>query len=84
LQDRITPLGEIVYLRSVLEFKDQKKESKRDCVLEENLLDVKRLLKNSAFAATSVKQDPNSETGEKRVLLKVSTEPFYTLKNADD
>ena len=35
----------------VLEFKDVKKEMKRDTVLEENLLDVKRLLKNSAFAA---------------------------------
>jgi hypothetical protein len=45
---------------------------------------VKRLLKNSAFAATNVKQDPNTDTGEKRILLKVSTEPFYTPKNAED
>ena len=44
-------MGELVFLRSHLEFKDNKKESKRDTYLEENLLDVKRLLKNSAFSA---------------------------------
>jgi len=42
--------GELVYLKSALDFKDKSKSSKRDTVLEENLLDVKRLLKNSAFA----------------------------------
>ena len=33
--------------------KDKKKESKRDTVLEENLLDVKKLLKNSAVSAAA-------------------------------
>ena len=55
--DKITPCGEIVYMRSALDFKDMKKESKRDTVLEENLLDVKRLLKNSAFSAVNSKTE---------------------------
>ena len=40
--------GEIVYLKSALDFESKSKESKRDCVLEDNLLDVRNLLKNSA------------------------------------
>jgi hypothetical protein len=44
-------------MRSALDFKDMKKESKRDSVLEENLLDVKRLLKNSAFSAVNSKTE---------------------------
>ena len=51
VNERMTAMGELVFLRSQLEFKDNKKESKRDTYLEENLLDVKRLLKNSAFSA---------------------------------
>ena len=53
LESSQTLCGEIVYLKHVLEFKDKKKESKRDMVLEENLLDVKRLLKNSAISAAA-------------------------------
>ncbi len=49
VNERMTPVGEIVYLRSVLQFNELKKESRRDTVLEANLLDVKRLLKTSAF-----------------------------------
>ena len=41
-------------MKAALDFKDFKKESKRDVVFEENLLDVKRLLKNSAFSALNV------------------------------
>lgn len=60
----MTQVGEVVYLRAQLEFKDTKKESKRDTVLEENLLDVKRLLKNSAFSnSTAKKNDEDSENG---------------------
>lgn len=48
----LTAMGELVYLRSPLEFKDkQKSKWQSDTVIEENLLDVKRLLKNSAFSA---------------------------------
>jgi hypothetical protein len=50
LENNQTLCGEIVYLKHLLEFKDKKKETKRDTVLEENLLDVKRLLKNSAIS----------------------------------
>ena len=47
-----TAMGELVFLRSPLEFKDkQKPKWQSDTVIEENLLDVKRLLKNSAFSA---------------------------------
>ena len=53
LESSQTLCGEIVYLKHVLEFKDKKKESNRDMVLEENLLDVKRLLKNSAISAAA-------------------------------
>jgi len=42
-----------VYLKHQLEFKDKRKESKRDIVLEENLLDVKKLLKTSAVSAAA-------------------------------
>ena len=56
LENNQTLCGEIVYLKHQLEFKDKKKETKRDTVLEENLLDVKRLLKNSAISQAN-KQD---------------------------
>ena len=55
---------------------------KRDTVLEENLLDVKRLLKNSAFASQAKKEDGNN--GEKKSLVKVNVEPYYTHRNAED
>ena len=50
------------------------------------MLDVKRLLKNSAFSNTSTKkdeQDPDA-VGEKKTLVKVNVEPYYTHKTADD
>jgi hypothetical protein len=42
-------MGELVFLRSVLDFSNKSKIAgeKKDEVLEENLLDVKKLLKNS-------------------------------------
>lgn len=46
-----TMMGELVFQRHQLEFKAKTKISKRDTVLEENLVDVRRLLKNSAFSA---------------------------------
>ena len=59
--DNKTLCGELVYLKSDLDFNNKSKANKRDCVLEENLLDVKRLLKNSAFgnANNHKKPDPN-------------------------
>ena len=45
----LTQSGELVFMRSVLDFSNKIKGpgEKKDEVLEENLLDVKRLLKNS-------------------------------------
>lgn len=79
-------MGELVYLRSELEFKDQKKESKRDSVLEENLLDVKRLLKTSAFSVQQVNKDKEEggEAPEKKQLVKVNIDPYYVRKGGDD
>lgn len=50
-----------MYQKSTLDFNNKSKASKRDCVLEENLLDVKRLLKMSAFgnADNHKKADPS-------------------------
>lgn len=53
-------------------------------MLEENLLDVKRLLKNSAFAAVNTKSEGDSEPGEKKTLVKVNVEPYYVRKNDED
>jgi hypothetical protein len=52
-------------LKSALDFKDKSKQSKRDTVLEENLLDVKNLLKNSAMA-----QQQSDDAEEKGVEKK--------------
>jgi len=68
----------------VLEFKDCKKETKRDTVLEANLLDVKRLLKNSAFSAVNAKSDQDADVSEKKALVKVNVEPYYTHKDSED
>lgn len=48
-EERKTPFGEIVYLRSVLDFnvKQHQAGNRKDEVLEENLLDVRRILKNT-------------------------------------
>lgn len=46
---RMTAVGELVYQRHPLDFKAMNKSQKRDFVLEENLLDVKKLLKTSSF-----------------------------------
>jgi hypothetical protein len=45
----MTSAGEIVYSRSNLDFSVKSKEpgNKKDEVLEENLLDVKKLIKNA-------------------------------------
>ena len=46
----MTREGELVYQRFPIDFKALTKQSKRDIVLEENLLDVKKLLKSSNMA----------------------------------
>lgn len=51
-------------------------------VLEENLLDVKKLLKNSAVSAAT-KLD-NATEGEKKALIKVTVEPYYVPKDTND
>ena len=80
-----TLCGEIVYLKCILDWKDKQK-SKRDIVLEENLLDVKRMLKNSIFipSPTKLNADGEMEKDEKKVLVKVNVEPFYTRKSPID
>ena len=47
--ERKTPYGEIVYLRYALDFSSKVHQAgnRKDEVLEENLLDVRRILKNS-------------------------------------
>jgi hypothetical protein len=74
-----------VYLKCILDWKDKQK-SKRDIVLEENLLDVKRMLKNSIFIPSPIKPnaDGEFEKDEKKVLVKVNIEPFYTRKSPID
>ena len=51
--DKKTAFGEIVYQRHALDFsnKNYQAGSKKDEVVEENLLDVRRILKNSQAAA---------------------------------
>ena len=53
--DRKTPYGDIVYLRYALDFtvKNHQAGAKKDEVLEENLLDVRRILKNSQTQNTT-------------------------------
>ena len=54
----MTREGELVYQRFPIDFKALTKQSKRDIVLEENLLDVKKLLKSSNLAqATQSKEN---------------------------
>jgi len=55
----MTMCGQLVYQRAFLEFKD--KVNKRDMVVEENLIDVKLLLKNSAFSQVNMKQTAPSD-----------------------
>ena len=47
----MTQCGELVYQRTQIDFKAMNKQSKRDMVVEENLLDVKKLLKSAQVAA---------------------------------
>ena len=68
----MTMAGELVYQKSVLSFKDKKCQV--DCILEENLLDVKRLLKNSAFSQNQMKDQTQNED---KSLVNVSVKPFY-------
>jgi len=69
----------------VLDWKDKHK-SKRDIVLEENLIDVRRLLKSSYNIPSPTKQNTEGEfeKDERKVLLKVNIEPFYTRKSPID
>ena len=59
------------------------KQSKRDIVLEENLLDVKKLLKNSSFMQTNQTKEGEGDP-EKKQLVKVNLEPFYKKKGVND
>lgn len=77
----MTAVGELVYQRHFLDFKSMMKVQKRDFVLEENLLDVKKLLKTSNFVGEGQqhKNDP-----EKKQLVRVNLEPFYTASDPED
>ena len=81
-----TPFGELVYLRWALDFSNKKGSSKRDSVCEENLLDVKKLLKASATAAAEEKKaKPEGQDGEeKKAFMQVNVEPYYTYKDPED
>ena len=61
--DKLTPYGELVFLRSILDFSSKNKEpgTKKDEVLEENLIDVRRILKNCNH---NKNQDPNYQNKE--------------------
>jgi len=59
-------------LRWALDFTSKKNSSKRDTVVEENLLDVKNLLKASAKAAAEAKNKEAEKTEadtEKKALM---------------
>ena len=72
-EDKITAFGEIVYVRSVLDFsvKNQQPGVKKDEVLEENMLDVRRILKNSM----------NNNTMSKKGLAICGVESYYKKKD---
>ena len=57
-------------------------------VIEENLLDVKRLLKNSAVATAEANkknaEDKNAEGEDKKALMQVNVEPYYTRTGPED
>ena len=85
--DTITPQGNIIYLRWSLDFSNKNRGQKRDMIVEENLLDVKRLLKNSAVATADTKKkgdDDGKEENEKKALMQVSVEPYYTRTGPED
>ena len=50
INPNLTQCGELVYQRMQIDFKTMNKQSKRDTVVEENLLDVKKLLKSAQIA----------------------------------
>jgi hypothetical protein len=81
-----TPFGELVYLRWPLDFSNKNKNSKRDSIVEENLLDVKKLLKASAAAAAEEKKPKveGPEGEEKKAFMQVNVEPYYTYKSPED
>ena len=70
-----TQAGELVYQRQNIDFKTLNKQQKRDTVVGENLLDVKKLLKNAQVAANS--KNNEDDDPEKKQLMKVNVEAFY-------
>ena len=70
-----TQAGELVYQRQNIDFKTLNKQQKRDTVVEENLLDVKKLLKNAQVAVNS--KNNEDDDPEKKQLMKVNVEAFY-------
>lgn len=62
-----------------IDFKTMNKQSKRDTVVEENLLDVKKLLKSAQIAQNQ--KNAEEDDPEKKALLKINVEPFYTRKS---
>jgi hypothetical protein len=64
-EERRTEFGEIVFLRHALDFsvKQTQPGSKKDEVLEENMIDVRRILKNSTFNRNNAGGDGTSKEG---------------------
>lgn len=60
----MTQVGELVYQRMNIDFKSMNKQQKRDTVVEENLLDVKKLLKGSQ-AAQNAKNNEDEDPDKK-------------------
>ena len=77
-----TQAGELVYQRQNIDFKTLNKQQKRDTVVEENLLDVKKLLKNAQVAANSKSNEDDDP--DKKQLMKEDAEAFYQRKGPDD
>lgn len=66
-EERVTAYGEIVYARYALDFsvKNHQAGNRKDEVLEENLLDVRRILKNT----NNNNQAPIDKSGNKKGLI---------------
>ena len=79
-----TQFGELVFLRAQLNFTTKVKSpgDKKDEVLEENLLDVKRLLKSSTSNQT--KGENGQVISKKGLVNLVGVEPFYKKKDQFD
>lgn len=82
-QNGQTEVGQLVFLRSNLDFSSKAKNpgEKKDEVLEENLLDVKRLLKTSKYNQQNKEGESTTQASRKGLVNLVGVEPYYTKKD---